>query len=478
MSLPNTVIAVTDYPNPTNDRFDNKVVSSFILLLLSSLNLTTKILCNLCLELLLLQYLVLPQTMSSRSTALSISSVKFISKTAVPLPAKSILESKLLLLLFNCFFTFLIVPNIFTHAHHLSGRGKNHMIPKKYIGRTLVSLSTVTLVSSWVLLLYLCRPSFKYAKIFSMEESIAGIEERNRKDSLGNLEDGMGNEEGPLPPEEEDLSDDHLESSPLRLTSFSQHSSRFRSFSSKIRKTLSFFLPHTVAEGIVHLENLMVISCTLFFCFLLIIRSAAPHCHDVVLMFSDWSCNPYQSVPVFPLDTAFWLILMPSCFSLVMKDKRIILQIFLWIVSLVGMIISGTIVAPDDWSATGLFIFFYMFTSVVIALDSWRTHYYINELYENLKTSMNETQQILDQQKLRQMKDVIGNVSHDLKTVSLFKSCFICFLFVTPFCFFSTFSFCFSSALFLSFSLFFYVSLSFLLPLFLSLASFLFYARN
>jgi hypothetical protein len=361
--------------------------------------------------------------MSSRSTALSISSVKFISKTSVPLPAKSILESKLLLLLFNLFFTFLVVPNISSHAHHLSGRGKNLMIPKKYSGRTLVCLSTVTLVSSWVLLLYLCRPSFKYSKIFSMEESISEIEQRNRNGSLGNGEDGtygIANEEGPLPPdEEEDLSDpDNLECrSPLHNSSFYYHSSRFRSFSSKIRKTLSFFLPQTVAEGIVHLENIMVISCTLFFSFLLIVRSAAPHCHDMVFIFSDWACNPYRNVPVFPLDTAFWLILMPSCFSLVMKDKRIMIQIFLWMVSLIGMIISGTIVAPNDWSATGLFIFFYMFTSVVVALDSWRTHYYINELYENLKTSMNETQQILDQQKLRQMKDVIGNVSHDLKTV-------------------------------------------------------------
>ena len=157
-------------------------------------------------------------------------------------------------------------------------------------------------------------------------------------------------------------------------------------------------------------------SCTLFFSFLLIIRSAAPECEKSSLyLIPDWTCNPYAAVPMFPMDTAFVLILVPSIFALMMKDQWIYLTFISWTITLSALIISCAI---SESKSGILIIFLYCVLSCVVFTDIARMHSHMNELYENLKNSLEQNQQLLDQQKMNQMKDMIGNVSHDLKTVS------------------------------------------------------------
>jgi hypothetical protein len=191
-------------------------------------------------------------------------------------------------------------------------------------------------------------------------------------------------------------------------------------FKQKNAQIISTDMDHQVKSGLKSniLHASFVLSSTIFFCMLLIFRSAAKDCRITYGAFlPDWSCNPYHEVPIFPMDTALLLALVPSTYAVVMKEKRVYLTVSSWILSVFGMIIGNVLTK----STSGiLIIIFYTMLSWVVFIDSFRVHAYMNDLYENLKVSVEQNQQLLDQQKVNQMKDVIGNVSHDLKTVSLY----------------------------------------------------------
>ena len=164
-------------------------------------------------------------------------------------------------------------------------------------------------------------------------------------------------------------------------------------------------------------QGIMIVSATVFFSMLLVFRSGASEVHCATFLGTgDFNCNPYAKVPIFPMDTAFILILMPSCFAIVMKEKRRRLTLCCWALSVLAMIISAIVLRSN---AATTIIIAYTIQSAVVMVDSFQLHVLVKKLHESLTKSMQETQALLDQQKLNQMKDVIGNVSHDLKTVSV-----------------------------------------------------------
>lgn len=165
---------------------------------------------------------------------------------------------------------------------------------------------------------------------------------------------------------------------------------------------------------IITLQTVMILSLTLFFFFLLIFRSGQPVCHQFRGILTDWACNPYKEVPIFPMDTAFFLIFIPFLFAIINKEKRFLVTIICWFISVMGMTIAAIILESKN---AGIIILLYTVLSTLLLIDSFRIQTLIYELYRQLRQSMEENQALLDQQKLNQMRDVIGNVSHDLKTV-------------------------------------------------------------
>jgi hypothetical protein len=163
------------------------------------------------------------------------------------------------------------------------------------------------------------------------------------------------------------------------------------------------------------LQTSMVVSCELLFAIILILRCSSNDCGDSKAVI-DWSCNPYARVPIFPVDTAMILMIIPVIFALITKGERWQLNLFIWFITVLSMIVSALwMEAPR---ALGIILPF-LFISVVHMLDNSNLLDYLETVYSKLETSLEEKQSLLDQQKLSQMKDVIGNVSHDLKTVRL-----------------------------------------------------------
>jgi hypothetical protein len=167
------------------------------------------------------------------------------------------------------------------------------------------------------------------------------------------------------------------------------------------------------------LQMIMLISTTLSFAILLIVRSFSSKCSNNDIENYEfplhWNCNPYASVPIFPLDSAFELMSIPMLFVFVMKEKRMYLATTSWFISILSLIISAIATASIH---SIQIIVVYVIISLISMYDSYQSHVLNQSLYRQLQGSMEERHRLEDQQRMSEMKDMIANVAHDLKTVS------------------------------------------------------------
>jgi hypothetical protein len=168
------------------------------------------------------------------------------------------------------------------------------------------------------------------------------------------------------------------------------------------------------------LEKLLLSLSTLLFAFLLIYRSVQRSCDDektVFIYVTDPSCNPYKEVNLFPMEIAIILMVIPLTCSLLHKHERIIETLVIWAVVMISLVISA--VAASSTRAIIVIVVYFFFSLLSISenyqLQNVRT-VIKSRLQEEMRTGMEEG----FTEKDKQTKDLIGNVAHDLKTVSSF----------------------------------------------------------
>eukprot|EP01040_Poterioochromonas_malhamensis_P001134 gene1134-1203_t len=183
-------------------------------------------------------------------------------------------------------------------------------------------------------------------------------------------------------------------------------------------------------------QSLNIISLSVYFATLLICRSWTKMCdsdnsswehpdqppdieendnmyREKVEFPSNWHCNPYASVPIFPLDTAFKGIVVPVLFILIMKGKRAYLAYFSLATNLISMIICAVHLA--SLPCIPILVVAAIVSNIIMA-DACRVQALLDELFQKLRQHLEEKQRIAEKQKTAEMKDVIANVAHDLKT--------------------------------------------------------------
>jgi hypothetical protein len=188
----------------------------------------------------------------------------------------------------------------------------------------------------------------------------------------------------------------------------------------------------SVSPSVAFLRSFYFVCLCLLFSFVLVVRSVADSCETDVF-FIDWSCN-VRSVAgsnIFPMETAFMLILIPLLATLIHKEISTVLTISLWMIVVTGLIISASLL--NSFNSTVLVIN-YLIISIIMMGQTLHFQAYFGQLSDMLHGQLEESHRKIDEKKQNQMKDVIGNVAHDLKTVSLPFT--IYFNILTVFCLF------------------------------------------
>ncbi len=146
----------------------------------------------------------------------------------------------------------------------------------------------------------------------------------------------------------------------------------------------------------------------------LIRRTLTGTCVNPSLLYS-WTCNPQSSSHIFPLDSACISMLIPIFFCVVYREARIEVNIAAWLTVLFCLTTSCIILNSLQ---PVVMLLVYVALSIVIMIDAFQQYLLFFWLGRQLKKSLEANQKLAEQNKASDMRNIIANVAHDLKTVS------------------------------------------------------------
>lgn len=182
-----------------------------------------------------------------------------------------------------------------------------------------------------------------------------------------------------------------------------------------------------------HIESFFILSVSILQSLQLIRRVITGDCNDNSFP-RNWDCNPYNSVNALPMDTVISVMLVPLTFSSLMRESRLEWTLISWIISIAGLIVSTILINSTQPIVS---ICYYACASLFIIFDLYRQNTTTFFLNRQLQATLTENQKLAQEQKATEMRHMIANVAHDLKTVSSLPSYpLFCFHFFSLFCYF------------------------------------------
>lgn len=147
----------------------------------------------------------------------------------------------------------------------------------------------------------------------------------------------------------------------------------------------------------------------------LILRVQGGQCPDIGKYKDLLMCNPNHDTNGLPEETLAQLILLPILFHITLRDSMVGTTVFSWLVSIACIIIAGALLNLQQITP---FLFTYTLYSVILLYDNQRQNVSLFFLAEKLKYSLGENERLADETHASELRHMIANVAHDLKTVS------------------------------------------------------------
>ena len=168
------------------------------------------------------------------------------------------------------------------------------------------------------------------------------------------------------------------------------------------------------------LQSTFVIGNTIYLTMLLNAKSSFGECDSENNFVLGLYCHQFASAHGPAPDILAALIVLPMAFYFVMRDTRFEAIMLSWLISVVASLVNlfNTIrwhqwvhpVVPVLFLAVGTFMIYY---------ESHRQNLAMYLLTKKLQLTLNENEKLADETHANEMRAMIANVAHDLKTVSV-----------------------------------------------------------
>lgn len=168
-----------------------------------------------------------------------------------------------------------------------------------------------------------------------------------------------------------------------------------------------------------YLQNgtIVYISCVLGFW--LLVRVSEGQCEDRLSVF-NFVCNPNQDSYGLPIDSVVALMVMPLTFCVVLRGSSFLVHLITWLLTLGFLVATAAFVRIDQ--NLPFFIAFAP-TSLILLYESERQNKVIFLVTERLSFLLEENERLADETHANELRHMVGNVAHDLRTVSLHITC-------------------------------------------------------
>jgi len=162
------------------------------------------------------------------------------------------------------------------------------------------------------------------------------------------------------------------------------------------------------------LQVILPIGISFFYGLQLIIRVRGGQCDSDKLYLHMLMCNPNHDTNGLPEETLAQLMLMPIVFHIILRDSLVGTFFISYLMSLASVLITAFMLNVRQVMP---FLLVYFFFSTVIHYDNQRQNLSLFYLAEKLKFSLSENERLADETHASELRHMIANVAHDLKTV-------------------------------------------------------------
>lgn len=168
------------------------------------------------------------------------------------------------------------------------------------------------------------------------------------------------------------------------------------------------------------LQVILPIGISFFYGLQLIVRVRGGQCGSEKLYLHMLMCNPNHDTSGMPEETLAQLMLMPIVFQIILRDSMVGTFFISYFMSLAAITIAAFMLNVRQVTP---FLLIYFFFSSVIHYDNQRQNLSLFYLAEKLKFSLSENERLADETHASELRHMIANVAHDLKTVGHYILC-------------------------------------------------------
>jgi hypothetical protein len=131
-----------------------------------------------------------------------------------------------------------------------------------------------------------------------------------------------------------------------------------------------------------------------------------------------WNCNPEVAAHALPQDFNLMAMLFAITFPIIFKSIKFSVMCLCWLI--VVAFITLSIIQTDAHNSISMLVF-YVAMSVILMYDMQRQN--LNAYFEHCKQVwlLSENERLADENHTTEMRHMIANVAHDLKTVRFFS---------------------------------------------------------
>lgn len=178
----------------------------------------------------------------------------------------------------------------------------------------------------------------------------------------------------------------------------------------------SFFFFYVLRIEKSLLMKLFIMSTTILHALIMYERTLCGKCSDDFEWYEAWSCNPYNESHAIPMDSFILSMFIPFVFFSIFEEPMFLSCAISWMITIVFTILSvftlnfhstaiASLVAYVVVSSYLLLTYYYFVYDLIQQRDYWRD-------------TLEEKQRQAEENKATEMRHMVANVAHDLKTVS------------------------------------------------------------
>lgn len=176
-----------------------------------------------------------------------------------------------------------------------------------------------------------------------------------------------------------------------------------------------------------YLQNIFFIGSTVYFGLNLIMRASFGSCENDLAPYTYY-CDPGKREDTLPITAMITLMFFPMAFSFVVRDIHFELVILSWLITSAFIAactivsISAKVVLPP--------LVIYMFGSFFVYYESQRRNVAMFWILHKMQFILAENERLADETHATEMRHMIANVAHDLKTVSYIIFVVVCLVYI------------------------------------------------